>query len=68
MPILLSEVITVFAMQAIIIVGNNQGKEIEFPMVLVILWGLTISMMLNQSVMTHFTGGSEKYREKAYMQ
>lgn len=46
-PILMTALAAAFALLPIVIGGNKPGHEIEFPMAVVILGGLTTSTMLN---------------------
>jgi Cu/Ag efflux pump CusA len=50
-PIIMTAMTTALALMPIVIGGVKPGQEIEYPMALVILGGLTTSMLLNLLVM-----------------
>lgn len=50
-PILMTALTTAFALLPIALGGSQPGYEIEYPMALVIVWGLTTSTVLNLFIM-----------------
>ena len=50
-PILMTALTTAFALLPIVLGGNQPGYEIEYPMALVIVWGLMTSTVLNLFLM-----------------
>lgn len=49
-PILMTALATSLALVPLALAGGQSGKEIETPMAIVILWGLTTSMLLNMVI------------------
>jgi Cu/Ag efflux pump CusA len=50
-PILMTALATALALAPLVVYGNRPGQEIEFPMAIVILGGLTTSTLLNLFVL-----------------